>query len=142
MPGPIKRYKTKPKGMSAKKWKGPGEYYKRSGDAGWSKRNKKLDGKRKAKKYKGSKTSSTGSGPYSHLHDQTITKKEYINYKTGKVVKSTTKKTTSNVKKPKRTTKRKAPKRKTTKRKAPKRKTTKRKAPKRKTTKRKGRKRS
>ena len=24
MPGPIKRYKTKPKGMSAKKWKGPG----------------------------------------------------------------------------------------------------------------------
>ena len=130
MPGPIKRYKTKPKGMSAKKWKGPGEYYKRSGSAGWSKRNKKLDGKRKAKKYKGSETSSTGSGPYSHLHDQTITKKEYINYKTGTVVKTTTKKTTSTRKKP--TTKRKAPKRKTTKRKAPKRKTTKRKGSKRK----------
>ena len=111
--------------MSAKKWKGPGEYYKRSGSAGWSKRNKKLDGKRKAKKYKGSKTSSTGSGPYSHLHDQTITKKEYINYKTGKVVKTTTKKTTATRKKP--PTKRKAPKRKTNKRKGSKRKGSKRK---------------
>ena len=111
--------------MSAKKWKGPGEYYKRSGSAGWSKRNKTLDGNRKAKKYKGSKTSSTGSGPYSHLHDQTITKKEYINYKTGKVVKTTTKKTTATRKKP--PTKRKAPKRKTNKRKGSKRKGSKRK---------------
>jgi hypothetical protein len=104
MPGPIKHYKKRPKGMSSKKWKGPGKYYKRSGSAGWSKRTPALDKKRKAKKYKPKKrTSATGTGPYAHLHDQTITKKEYINYKTGRVVKTTTKKTTATRKKAKAT---------------------------------------
>ena len=84
MPGPIQYKKKDPDG----KGRGSGGYYKRSKQAGWSKRSPALDKKRKSstvkRKYT-AKKGKVGSGAYAHLHDTTIDK-NYVNFNKKKVI--------------------------------------------------------